>query len=224
MRNRIRTIAALLIVAALAAALFAARSYQRERDYYRVVYTRLIDSQDVVDAARNSLGALEEVVIHGQNYVLTGETRYSKAYAADISSWQDEIGTLALLAEHDQALPLVKDLRSTGDRAVRELGAVIALYDGGSRDKALENLRKESGVVALDHARDTTGTILTVTRREVSTNGGMITNGFARRRVAVSVAVLFCLTLIGAVLLIFETRRAAKLRSTNPAGNLPDRA
>jgi CHASE3 domain sensor protein len=224
MRNRIQVVAALLIVAALALALFAARSYLRERDFYRLVYTRMIDSQDVVDTARSALGALEEVEIHGQNYVLTGDTTYSKAYAGDTSRWQDEIGTLALLSEHGEALPLVKDLRSTGDRAVKELGAVISLYDGGSRDKALESLRKGSGAVVLDQARDITGKILTIAHRQVSHDGGLITNGIARRRVAASVAVLFCLTLIGAVLLIFETRRAAKLRSANPAGNLPDRA
>ncbi len=108
---------------------------------------RLIEFQDIVDTALNALAVLENAEIHGQNYVLTGENTYSKAYAEDARDWQDEIGTLALMAEHDKVLPDVKDLTSTGDRAVRELGGVISLYDAGSRDKALESLRKGVGVV-----------------------------------------------------------------------------
>jgi CHASE3 domain sensor protein len=223
-RFALRVVAALLIVAALGVAVFAARSYLLERDYYRIVYTRLIEFQDIVDTARNALAALEEAEIHGQNYVLTGESAYSKAWVEDSRAWQDETATLALMAEHDKALPFVKDLTSTGDRVLKELSAVVALYDGGSRDKALDSVRKGPGVGDLERARDLTAKVVLAGRIEASGASRAITNGIRRRRLAASVAALLGLTLIGAVLLIFETRRGAKLRSTNPAGSLPDRA
>jgi len=224
MRNRIQIVSALLIVASVAVALFTALSYLRERDYLRLVYARVIESQDIVDTARNALAALEQAEIHGQSYVLTGQAAYSKAYAGDASEWQDEIGTLAVLAANDKALSPVKDLTSTGDRALKELGAVISLYDGGSRDKALESFRNGSGVVALDQARSIAGKILTAAHDKLSSDAKRIPNGIRRRFVLASAAALFCLALIGAVLLLFETRRAAKLRSGIPAGSLPDRA
>jgi CHASE3 domain sensor protein len=214
--------ATLLIIAALAVTLFAISSYLRERDYYRIVYARLIQFQDIVDTSRNALAALEEAEIHGQNYILTGETAYSKAWAEDIRAWQDESATLALMAEHDKALPLVKELTSTGDRTLKELGAVVALYDGGARDKALESVRKGPGVADLERARDLTAKVVLAGRIEASGATRAITNGIRRRRLAASVAALLGLTLIGAMFPIFESR-GAKLRSTNPAGNLPDR-
>lgn len=224
MHSRVRILAASLIVAALAVTLFAVRSYVRERDYYRLVYTKLIEFQDIVDTARNALAALEDAVINGQNYILTGEPAYSKAWDENARAWQDETATLALIAEHDKALPLVKDLTTTGDRILKELGAVVTLYDAGSRDKALESLRKGPGLADLERARDLTAKVVLAGRIGTSGASRAITNGIRRRSLAACVAALLALTLIGAVLLIFETRRAAKLRSTSPAGNLPDPA
>jgi CHASE3 domain sensor protein len=224
MRNRFRVVAALLIVAGIAVTLFAVRSFLREREYYLLAYTRVIESQDIVDAVRNALAALDAAEIHAQSYVLTGDTRYSKAYTADALAWRDEIGVLGIIAEHDRALPLIKDFQRTGDRTLNELGAVVSLYDGGSRDKALDSVRKGSGMVYPDQARDIAGKILLADREAVSRSNKMITNGISRRYVPACVAGLFCLTLISAVLLIFETRRPAELRSMNPAGSLPDRA
>jgi CHASE3 domain sensor protein len=224
MRNRVRIIAASLILAALAVALFAVSSYMRERDYYRLVYTRLFEFQDIVDTARNALAALEEAEIHGQNYILTGAPAYSKAWTEDARQWQDETATLALMAEHEKVLPIVKQLTSTGDSMLKELREVVKLYDAGARDKALDSVRKGPGIADLDRARDLTAKVVLAGRIGASGASRAITNGIRRRRLAACVAALLGLTLIGAMLLIFETRRAAKLRSTNPAGNLPDRA
>jgi CHASE3 domain sensor protein len=224
MRNRVRIIAASLILAALAVTLFAVSSYMRERDYYRLVYTRLFEFQDIVDTARNALAALEEAEIHGQNYILTGEPAYSKAWTEDARQWQDETATLALMAEHEKVLPIVKQLTSTGDSMLKELGEVVKLYDTGARDKALDSVRKGPGIADLDRARDLTAKVVLAGRIGASGASRAITNGIRRRRLAACVAALLGLTLIGAMLLIFETRRAAKLRSTNPGGNLPDPA
>src|ERR1700721_3145849 len=98
MQKKIQTVAVLLIVAALVIVLFAAREYRRERNSSQLGYTRYVKLHDIDDSARSSLAALQDAEVREQNYVLTGETVYSEAYAASVRDWQDEIGTLELVA------------------------------------------------------------------------------------------------------------------------------
>jgi CHASE3 domain sensor protein len=203
MRKAIPFIAAFLLISAVIAAAFAFREYRRERNGSQNVYTRSIKKHDIVDSARNAISALQDAEVREQNYILTGETAYSEAYARSIRDWQDESGTLALVAEHDPALPLVQELSKAGERTVKELALIVSLYDTGSRDKALDRIRKGAGIVYLDQARDLTVKILDVDDKQVDPGNRLrILN-----RLAEAVAALFILTLIGALLLIFQTRR-----------------
>jgi CHASE3 domain sensor protein len=207
MTSKIQTVAVLLIVIAIITVLFAAREYRRESNSSQLAYTQSVKLHDIEDGARNSLAALQDAEVREQNYILTGETVYSEAYAASVRDWQDEIGTLALVAEHDKALSLVQDLSKDGDRTIKELALIVSLYDEGSRDKALDRIRKGAGIVYLDQARDSTRKILQA-RSEAANQNSRVTNAIQTlRRLAASVVALFCLTLAGAVLLMFETRR-----------------
>jgi CHASE3 domain sensor protein len=205
MRSIIRIVPALLVVTAVIVTLSASFDYRRQRDVSRTIYTRSVKKHDIVDSARKAIAALQGAEVSEQNYVLTGEAAYSEAYAGSVQDWQDEIGTLTLVVGHDPALPFVQDLSKTGDRTLKELALVVSLYDGGSRDKALDRIRHGAGFVYLDQARGIAGKILGLDD-EPTTRINFAGTLVSFRHLAEAVAALFCLTLIGALLLIFQTR------------------
>src|SRR5579863_8206324 len=99
MRRRIQIgAAAFMPIAAVAVLGLIVRECLRDSDAYRLLYTRSVKKHDIVDAARNALSALSDAEIREQNYVLTGETVYSAAYADDIRAWEDESAALELVA------------------------------------------------------------------------------------------------------------------------------
>jgi len=208
MRKITQALAGLLLLAAVAAGVFVIHSYQRERDGARLTYTKLVKLHDRVDAARNSLAALNDAEVRAQNYVLTGETTYSVAWAASVRTWQDELETLKLLTMSDPARPLVQDFSKAGERLMEDLVLVKGLYDGGSRDKALDRIRKGSAIVYLDEARDITGKILEVDQEALDKANHAIANESVSplQSLAGSAAVLFAIVIGTMLLLVFETR------------------
>ena len=84
---------------------FVGWKYRRDRVRYQNVYTLTVKKRDISDTARKAMSALQDAAMRQQGYALTGETAYSEAYAEDVREWQDEFGTLEIVAEHDPATP-----------------------------------------------------------------------------------------------------------------------
>src|SRR5271170_6499246 len=93
--------AAFLMAAAIATIVLAGREYRRDKDACQLLYTQSVKMRDIVDNANNALSALIDAGIREQDYVLTGETVYSEAYADDIRNWRDEYAALELVAAND---------------------------------------------------------------------------------------------------------------------------
>lgn len=209
MRRRLQIgVAALLLIAAVATLGLVLRKYRRDSDEWQLLYAHSVKRNDIVDAARNALSALISAEIHEQDYVLTGETVYSEAYAEDVRDWQDESAALELVAKNDPATVLAQDFSKAGKRTLDELAQVVSLYEKGGREAALDRIRKSSGIVYLDQARD-----IVVKIREVDGGGfygttEIITRAVSSfRRLAAGASALFLLSVAGTLLLIVETRR-----------------
>lgn len=196
-----------LLMAATTVMVFVFREYRLARDASGSVYARSVKKRDIVDAARNAISALSDAEIREENYVLTGETMYSEAYADDIRTWQNEFGTLQLVAINDPASPLVRELSKAGTRTVSELASGLSLYDKGERDTVLERIRQGAAVVYLDQARNIVAMILELNGTGADSATPIISrSAYFRRRLAESAAVLFILAIIGIFLLILEIR------------------
>lgn len=213
MPGKTRIAAGLALVAAVVAIALVSWVYTRDRNSLQRTYARTVKKRDIADAARNAISALQDGEIQVQDYVLTGETTYSEAYAQDLRTWQDEFGTLELEAEHDSAAPMVGDLSKSGTRVVNELAAVVSLHEGGSRDAALDRIRRSSAIVYLEQARDLVARIEQIDSFGADeTDQVLITNTLgSQRRLAAGAAGLFCITLALTFLLILEVRRARRL-------------
>jgi CHASE3 domain sensor protein len=203
-----------LLIGNLAAAVLVVRSYRQYKASGNLTYTLSVRKADIRDTARNALSALYGAEIHEQNYVLTGETVYSEAYAADIRKWQEEFATLELVAMKDPSLPLVQDLSKAGTRTLNELTLVLALYEKSGRDAALERIQKSSGIVYLDQARDSVVQILD-TDREYFTPANL---GTPLNRILASAGLLFLLSCASTGLLILEIRKGPLPATEPPAG------
>jgi CHASE3 domain sensor protein len=199
----------LLLMMAVAAMALVVRGYKSGKDRVQLSYTNTIKKYDIVDAARNALFSLSDAEIREENYVLTGETVYSEAYAGDIRTWQEEFASLELVAKNDAAAPLVQDLSKAGTRTLNELAAVVSLYEKSGRDAALERIRKGSGTVYLDQARNIVAMILEVDARGAFGATQIVTRAaLSARSIAKYAALLFALTVADTLLLILEMRRA----------------
>jgi CHASE3 domain sensor protein len=212
MNRRIQVGAALVLVAAAAVLALAGFVYWRDQNYYDKIYTQAIKQRDISDTARNAVSALQDAELREYDYVLTGETSYSEAYANDIRDWQEEIATLDLLAEHDPAATLVQDLSTSGTRVLNELTAIFALRDRGSRDAALERIKKGSGIAYLDQARDLVTKIQRLDGTAADKVNLRVINKalLSDRRLAAGAAALFCLTIAGTLLPILGRRREGR--------------
>jgi CHASE3 domain sensor protein len=220
LRRRIQIGAAILLLIAAAATLtFVVREYRRDRDSSLLLYTNSIKKHDIVDAARNSLSALMDAELRAENYILTGETVYSEAYAEDTRDWEDEEGVLVLVARNDPATPIIQDFSKAGKRTMGELAEVLSLYEKSGGNAAMERIRKSSAIVYLNQARDSAAKI-------VEADGGRYdgTSEINRRaispmhRLTQGAAVLFSLTVIAALLLILETLREQRRAQERRAG------
>jgi len=209
MRRKIQTFAAaLLLIAAMATLALVIGEYRRAGDACRLLYTRSVKKRDIVDAARNALFALNDAELREQNYVLTGETLYSEAYAEDLRTWQDELASLELVARNDPATTLVQDFSQAGTRTVSELALVVSLYEKSGRDAALERIRKSSGIVYLDQARNSVVKIQEVDGGSSDGTMGIIARALSSlRRLAEGGVALFLLVVSGTLLLVLELRR-----------------
>ncbi len=198
----------LLLIAAVATMLLEVWEYRRGADVCQLWYTRSVKKRDIVDNARNALAALSDAEVRAQDYVLTGETVYSEAYANDIRAWQDEDGALELVAKNDPATSLAQDLSTAGTRTLDELALVVSLYEKSGRDAALERIRKSSAIVYLDQARDAVKQIQTADGGAMDGNSELILRSLLfLARLAEGAAALFLMAIAGTLLSIFKIRR-----------------
>jgi CHASE3 domain sensor protein len=199
---------ALLLIAAVTTILWMVREYRRGKDAIQLSYTRSVKKRDIVDAARNALSALDDAELREQNYILTGETVYSEAYADDIRNWQDELAALELVARNDPATPLVQDFSKAGTRTLSELALILSLYDRTGRDAALDRIRKGSVIVYLDQARNNVAKIQEVDGGAFDLASQIVNKSLSSlRRLAAAAVVLFFLTVIGTVFFMLEIAR-----------------
>jgi CHASE3 domain sensor protein len=200
--------AVLLLVAAIVPLVLAVREYRSDRDACQLLYTRSVKKHDIVDAANNALTALIDAEVREQNYVLTGETVYSEAYAEDIRTWQDESAALELVARNDPATLLVQDFSKAGTRTLGELALVFSLYEKSGRDAALDRIRKSSGIVYLDQARNSVARIKETDGGAFDGSIQLITKAMSSlRRLAAGSVALFLVAATGMLLLFLEIRR-----------------
>jgi CHASE3 domain sensor protein len=216
--RKIQTAAAVVLLIASAATLVLMISeYRRGSDGSRLLYTRSVKKKDIVDDARNALAALSDAELRVENYILTGETVYSEAYAEDIRSWQDESGSLLLVATNDPATVYAQDLVKAGTRTVSELAALVSVFEKSGRDPALDRIRKSAAIVYLDQARNSLAKIEEFDGGPVDLTMPIIIRSLASlRRLAEGGVALFLLAVAGAVLLVLEIRRG---RSAVAASN-----
>jgi CHASE3 domain sensor protein len=209
MRILIRFIAVLLLIAVAVTGVLVAREYSREQDYSDRIYTQLVKLHDMGGAGRKAIDALQNAEVSEQNYVLTGETIYSEAYTADIAEWQDEFSVLTIQAANGSVNQFIEDLGRTGDLTLKELALILALYEGGSRDKALDRIRKGAGMVYLNQTRATAGEILREVDGEVSDNDRrfMIRPRHSFVHLAQAIAAISGSVILGALLFFLELRR-----------------
>lgn len=149
----IRISAVVLLLGAIATMVLVVRQYRWGRTGIAAQYTRIEKERDILDTSRNALAALNDAALQAEHYVLSGETVYSEAYANDVREWEDECGTLVVVAEKDQATPMALGLQKAGRETLDELSAVMAVYDKSGRDQALDRIRKTSSIVYFNRAR-----------------------------------------------------------------------
>jgi hypothetical protein len=65
------------------------REYRHGRDRTRGLYSRVVDKKDVLELTDHAFFVLADTELRAQDYVLTGETVYFKAYADDLRQWQE---------------------------------------------------------------------------------------------------------------------------------------
>lgn len=208
MRRSIRIGAALTLLAAIVAMALVGWVYRRDRARWQNLYTRSIKRRDISDTARKSMTALQDAELRAQYYVLTGETAYLEAYKADLQEWQDEFGTLEVVAQHDSATQLVAEISEKAMKVTDELAALVDLTDKGSRDAALERIRKGAAIVYLEQARDLVVNIQQDDGLAADENDQLLIKYVlqAQRRVAAAAAALFGLVFVGVILLVLEIR------------------
>ena len=106
------------------------------------------------------------------------------------------------------AVPLVQEFSKSGTRTLSELAMVVSLYDRTGRDAALERIRKSSGIVYLDQARNSVAKIQDVDGGPFDLTSRTVTSVLSYfRRLLAGAVVLFFLTVTGTILQMLEIRR-----------------
>lgn len=204
-----------LLLAAFVVTGLAGWKYRRDRALDQNIYTETVKQRDISDAAQKAISALQDAALNGQSYALTGETFYSEAYAADLRTFEDELGTLQVIAEHDAATPLVREFSETAVKIQSELAATIALVDKGSLDAKLDVIRKKSGIARLQRAREIVAQIQQDGLRADESDQRLIRIVLREQtQMTGACIVLFCLVL-GTTLLAWETRAKRDMAKTS---------
>lgn len=214
----VRIGAVLLFLAAVGAMALAGRSWRRSGDVYRRAYANIIKPHDIADTTRSAVSALQDAELSVQDYVLTGETTYSEAWRKDLQNWQDESGTAEIIAQHDPAAQQVKDLVKAGSRVADELQQIVSLFEGGSRDAAIERIRKGSAIVYLEEARDAAGEVRNAESEAADHSARLLLNTALRAggHLIEAAAALFCLAVSGAILILLGGRERRSAESPRP--------
>lgn len=208
MRIRFQVGAALLFIATLALLVVEFVRFRAAGNSAKLGYTSAVKKHDIVDAAQKSLDALRDAELREQNYILTGETVYSEAYAEDIHTWQDESGTLALVTEHDPTALAAREFIQAGTRTADELAAIVGVYEKSGREAALQRISRSSGIVYLDQAGKHAADVMQQDTRD-AVSRGMVNRVLASfRSLAVGAGILALLSLAGSTLLFLTARRA----------------
>ena len=205
----VKGLAIVLFLGSVGVLALVVREYRRDSEECSRLYAQVTKRRDILDAARNSLHALEDAEVQAQDYVLTGETVYSEAYGKDVHRFQDESATLELIASGDAAAPFGKQLSAAGTRTIDELAAIVSLHDGSGRDPALDRIRKSSAIVYLNEARDCLGRIVEAVGGDEGNTQGTKLGLFAQKRLAELAAVLFAVVLVQTIFVIVRKRPAA---------------
>lgn len=208
---------AFLLVIAIAVSALAAWTYGRGRNRYQLVYTQSVRQRDISDSARNAISALQDAVLQTEGYALTGETIYQEGYAKDLREWQDESGTLQLVSRRDGTATLIHDFLGNANRIVEELTDIHSLYDKGSRDAAVDRIRKGSASVYMGEARATVAEIQQLDGYGADEKDQRFITDSLRlqRRLMAAVGCLCFLSVVAAILALIGTKRGSGV-----AGNL----
>lgn len=208
MPKRVLIGAALVLIGAAGTFVLVVRQHRVGTSGVQASYTALVKARDIVDSSRNCYHALNDAELRAENYVLTGETVYYEAYLRDMREWQDESGTLDIIARRDQAGTAARDFIKAGQRTMDELAAVISIYDKLGRDQAIERIRRSSSIVYLDQAHEHLNTILTPGARDTLGTRMVTQSVVSSRRLFQFSSVSFALTLAALLLLMLEARRS----------------
>jgi hypothetical protein len=144
----IAAIALLALMMALAAA--TVQFYRHGRNATIARSEQVLVRSDIDDSFRNACNSLQNLQIYGTNYVLTGRADSLKAYRGSLEDWQYETGTLQLMSGDDARSAFAADLLQTGNQLADEMAAIVAIYEGGSHDAALDRLRKGAAMACRD--------------------------------------------------------------------------
>jgi CHASE3 domain sensor protein len=206
----IRISAGVLLLGALATMVLVVRQYRWGRSGMESSYTSDVKKRDIIDAARNAFGALTDAELRAEGYALTGETIYSESFSKDLRDWEDESGTLEVIAENDPAAPMARELRKAGKQTMDELSAVVALYDKAGRDPALDRIRKTSSIVYLDKTRELVKQIVDADGDGTESGRPLMLRGTSMVIRLTEYAVGLFVMALAAIILVFAAARSAR--------------
>jgi CHASE3 domain sensor protein len=183
---------------------FILREYRRGTTGTGFSYTRFVKERDIGDGAGKAFDALEGAERHAEQYVLTGETQYLDAWHKELQTWEDEAGTLRLVARNADGAEYIRELFEAGRQTANELNLISAIYEKSGQTAAIERFRKGGAIYYLDQA--------VATIREFNL-GGQVVRTFTDRsmtssqRMAAAAGVLFVMLAAASALAVFQTRR-----------------
>jgi hypothetical protein len=186
--DKITLVPLLLIVAGAAIALLALREFRKEQSEADQTYAQVMRIQDRAVASRRAIA-----------------TVYLEACKSSLAEWQDEVGVVEIQSGSGPLAPLAKEISAAGSHVVGELALIVSLYDGGSRDKALDQIRKSASIVYLDQAREITRKLQEIDDGDANAFSFRLRSRLRLRRLISAVAGLFCLMFVGACLLLLKS-------------------
>jgi CHASE3 domain sensor protein len=201
-------VASLFFLLGTADLAFIIREYRQGTTGTGFSYTQFVKERDIGDDAASAFEALADAELHEVQYVLTGETQYFDVFHKELQTWEDEAGTLQLVARKADAGAYVRELSEAGRQVVNELNLISAIYEKSGQAAAIERLRKGGAIYYLDQAQRPLGTI-----RDFNL-GGQVVRKFtdrsmtSSRRMAAAAGVLFVMLAAASALAVFQTRRA----------------
>lgn len=197
----------MLLLASVATMLLVLRQYRYGSSVIKRAYATVVDNHDILDSARKAFASVADAELRAENYVLTGETVYLEAFKDDQRTWQDESGTLDVVAQKGHLKALSQDLSKSGKQTMDELAAVIAIYEKSGREPAVERIRKSSSIVYLDQTQKALAAIVGEVGTGVEGNSRAVTRTISSvTRVAAFAGALFGIAFVAAILSILGWR------------------